>query len=66
MQPNHVTAFFILAVIGLIIAYDLLALGTWGAEATISRVLRHLAQRWALFPYLVAFGMGALFGHLFL
>jgi hypothetical protein len=66
MPPDRVTACFLVAVIVLVIAYDLLALWTWGADATISRVLGHLGRRWPVFPYLVAFSMGALFGHLFL
>ncbi len=61
-----VTGWFIVAVFALIVLYDLTAFCCWGESATISAVLRCWGQRWGLFPYLIAFGMGALFAHLFL
>ena len=46
-------------------AIDLFLLVRFGPAATISIMLRELGDRWGLFPDLIAFGMGALFYHLF-
>jgi hypothetical protein len=45
---------------------DLALLLRYGPDATYSRVIRKWGEKWILFPYLVAFAMGALFGHFFL
>ena len=63
---QRLTGFFIVAVIALIAAYDLWVLVHYGQDATISRVLRRAGDDWLALPYLIAFGMGCLFGHLFL
>jgi hypothetical protein len=37
-----------------------------GIDATITRVTQRAAEHVPLLPYLLAFAMGALFGHFFL
>jgi hypothetical protein len=56
-------AFF--AVVAALAAVDLYLLGRYGQEATISNLLREWGEHWGLLPYLVAFGMGCFFYHLF-
>ena len=51
------------AILGLVAAYDLFAFYYWGREATVSDVIRALPSS---FQLLIAFALGALFGHLFL
>lgn len=63
---QRLTAYFIVAVVLLIAAYDIWVLTKYGEDATISRVIRSAGNSWQPLPYLVAFGMGCLFGHLFL
>lgn len=66
MDASVITAWFIITTILVIAIYDFVWMTLYGDYATISLVLRRLAGRWPMFPYLVAFAMGALFGHLFL
>lgn len=65
IDQQRLTGLFILAVILLIAAYDLWMLVHYGPDATISRVVRKAGAEWIGLPYLIAFGMGCLFGHLF-
>lgn len=46
-------------------AVDLYLLLAFGPRATISELLRDIGERWGMFTYIVAFGMGNLFYHLF-
>lgn len=50
----------------LIAAYDLWALHHHGPGGTISAYIRRAGTQWPLLPPLVAFAMGALYGHWFL
>ena len=61
-----ITSLFIIIALVVIVAYDLFAELYWGDYATISVHLRNIADRWGMFPYLIAFAVGVLFGHLFL
>lgn len=67
MNPNTIlyfrVAFF--AVAAAAVAVDLYLLVVFGPEGTISIFLREIGERWGMFAYLIAFGMGALFCHLF-
>lgn len=60
------TCVFILATLALVAIYDLSIMVFFGAPGTISEVCRAIGERWGLFPYLIVFAMGVLFGHIFL
>jgi hypothetical protein len=66
MSGKQVSALVLCVVLLLLGAYDWLVYAYLGEQATISAFLRELGRRWPFFPYLVAWSMGALFGHLFL
>jgi hypothetical protein len=63
---HWVTGLFIIVCILAIAAYDFYAYSRWGSSGTVSEVLHSIGDSWPLFPYLVAFAMGVLFGHFFL
>ena len=65
-MKHPATVAFLLATLLAIVGYDVFVLYCWGEAETISRVLRAWGEQWPLFPYLVTFGMGVLFGHVFL
>lgn len=58
---NHVTTAFIVALVAVIIIFDVLQLMRSGANATISSVLLIAAKRWPAIP----FALGVVAGHLF-
>lgn len=60
------TCLFIASIILLICGYDLYVLFAHDQEATISRVIRGWAKNYPLLMPLMAFFMGALYGHFFL
>ena len=66
MTGSSLTGIFLIALVVVVVAYDVWVEVHYGADATISRVLRQLNQRWPLFGPLLAFAAGALYGHLFL
>ena len=66
MNSSALTGIFLIIVVVLVAAFDLWIGLHYGGDATISRVLRRLHQRWPLFGPLAAFAAGALYGHLFL
>lgn len=55
------TKAIVLAVIGLIIVYDIIAYWTMGVKATVSRI----TLAWAQDIPIVAVGVGVVIGHLF-
>jgi hypothetical protein len=60
------TDWFILIVSIAIAAFDIGIYVVEGQGATISQTVRNWATRFTALPALIAFGMGCLFGHLFL
>jgi hypothetical protein len=60
------TTLFIVGIFLLILAFDVWVWRMLGIDATITRVTQRAAEHVPLLPYLLAFAMGALFGHLFL
>lgn len=66
MSGSHITAVFIIVIVLIVTFYDCFAYTVFGVDATISNVLRCLGRRRPFFPYVVAFVMGAIFGHIFL
>lgn len=63
---KNYTAWAIVLLLVLISCGDYLVYRIYGAESTISDVLRALGDNWGMFPYLFAFALGTLFGHIFL
>jgi hypothetical protein len=61
MPGRTVTIVFIAAWISVAILYDVFAFWKWGAEASISRVIRD-GSRW---DPIIAFALGVLCGHFF-
>jgi hypothetical protein len=61
-----VTVLFLIGLVLLIAGYDLLTWQKRGIQSTISWTLRQWDINFPFFRYLVAFALGALFGHLFL
>lgn len=53
------------ALVAAVALVDLYLLGRYGPDGTISNLLRQWGDRWGMLPYIIAFGMGALFFHLF-
>jgi len=66
MTPGSLTGLLMILGILAVAGYDLFAYLRWGPAGTISGVMYRTGQRWPLFPPLVAFTMGCLFGHFFL
>jgi len=58
---KKITVIFIVAVIAIIIIYDVWALVAGGAEATISSVLLNESKNYPIIP----FTLGVVCGHLF-
>lgn len=63
---HAITGWAILIGIVLVIVFDLWMLWGYGVDYTISRWVKALGERWPLLQPLMAFGMGALYGHFFL
>ena len=61
MIGRNVTARIVLAVVALIVIYDIAAYYAWGVDATVSRV----TLGWASDIPIVAVGIGVVIGHLF-
>lgn len=61
MTGTAKTKLFILITLGVIILFDIVAICTWGVDATISRIVLAWAQAFPLLPL----GVGILIGHLF-
>lgn len=66
MNARKVTALFIFAIALLIAGYDITMFLLFGRFSTISDLMRTCGVNWPLLPPLVAFGMGTLYGHIFL
>lgn len=60
------TPLFMIGTLCLIAGYDLLTIQIRGVDSSISRYIRRWGEKWPLFVPLLAFAMGALFGHFFL
>lgn len=52
---------FLIAVVVVVLAYDLFALQRWGIEATVSRVITDWSRRHPVIPFL----LGLVAGHWF-
>lgn len=66
MPADSITLTVIVVGCLLVAAVDIWLWAKYGLEATISRYIRRLNQKQPLVAYMLAFGMGALFGHFFL
>lgn len=66
VEPPTVTRLFLVAVVAIIIGFDVWMLNQYGPDATITGVIRSTATEYPLITCVVAFAMGAHFGHLFL
>ena len=65
-QAQWLTLVFVLAVTVLVIGYDVVAIRTWGVEASISRVLRSLFGAYPTLAVALVFWLGILVGHIWL
>lgn len=65
MDVREVTGWFILAIVIIVVLYDTYVYVNCGPEATISRVIYRAHEKWPLLAPLVAFALGALWGHFF-
>ncbi len=66
VQAQWLTLAFVLTVTVLVIGYDVLAIRTWGVEASISRVLRRLFGACPALAVALVFWLGILVGHIWL
>jgi hypothetical protein len=60
------TTLFMIGCLILIAAFDLYVWQKLGVEQTITRVIRGWAVSFRILPHILAFALGALFGHFFL
>jgi hypothetical protein len=66
VQAQWLTLAFVLAVTVLVIGYDVLAIRTWGVDASISRVMRRLFGTSPTLFVAAVFWLGILVGHIWL
>jgi hypothetical protein len=66
VQAQWLTLAFVIAVTALVIGYDVLAIRSWGVEASISRVLRRLFGSSPTLFVAMVFWLGILVGHIWL
>lgn len=66
VQAQWLTLAFVLTATILVIGYDVIAIRTWGVEASISRVLRRLFGGCPTLAVALVFWLGILVGHIWL
>jgi hypothetical protein len=66
IEAQWLTLAFIIAVTAAVLAYDVWVIRTHGVEASISRVVAHLAVRWPVLLPVLAFALGVMVGHVIL
>jgi LPS O-antigen subunit length determinant protein (WzzB/FepE family) len=66
VQAQWLTLAFVLVVTAVVIGYDVLAIRTWGVEASISRVVRQLFGACPTAFVALVFWLGILVGHIWL
>lgn len=66
VQAQWLTLAFVIAVTVLVIGYDVLAIRSWGVEASISRVMRRMFGASPTFFVALVFWLGILVGHIWL
>lgn len=65
-QGQLLTLGFIIATTVIVVAYDVAIIQACGAEASISRVVRHGINRYPILLITMVFGFGMLVGHVWL
>jgi hypothetical protein len=66
VQAQWLTLAFVIAVTALVIGYDVMAIRSWGVEASISRVMRRLFGASPTLFVALVFWLGILVGHIWL
>lgn len=66
VQAQWLTLAFVVAMTALAIGYDVVAIRSWGVEASISRVMRRLFGANPTFFVALVFWLGILVGHIWL
>lgn len=66
VQAQWVTLAFVIAMTAIVIGYDILAIRSWGVDASISRVVRRLFGASPTLFAVVVFWLGLLIGHIWL
>ena len=66
VQAQWLTLAFVISITAVVIGYDVLAIRSWGAEASISRVLRRLFGTSPTLFVALVFWLGILVGHIWL
>lgn len=61
MSGQKITQMTVIAIVTLILVYDVFAYAIWGVDATISRVTLAWSRQWPVIP----FGTGVVCGHLY-
>jgi hypothetical protein len=66
VQAQWMTLAFVIVVTVMVIGYDIVAIRTWGVDASISRVMRRLFGASPTLFAAIVFWLGLLVGHIWL